>query len=364
MKNWKRIGVFILAGIFFSIIALGLSACAEQEKIEESTPESIPELTQDTGSVEALEIRPSVAPAKMTVNEIPIDPVWYDFWYYNHFDQYIFQIPQNEKGEPDLTTLSGRTETETWADTLHALTMNLIQEGMILKARAITDQTKLGEAGITEIENFFQEIKNQAEQLGASDELILQAMYGELANVESLRAVIEDYFLWSEEAEVVKAEFTYSDDEVKTYYDEHQAELGDWELPVVRHILFETMEEITVEEDAAAKAAAEDTLAKIDAGEDMETLGNTLQSDGEALESAEYKVSKGEMVPEFEEWCFDNARKIGDTGIVKTDFGYHVMKLVSFSDQMEMIRSVMQDADYYKFIEDASKLPEFKIEFD
>ena len=36
-------------------------------------------------------------------------------------------------------------------------------------------------------------------------------------------------------------------------------------------------------------------------------------------------VYKGRMVTEFEDWCFDEARQIGDTGIVKTDYGYHFM---------------------------------------
>ena len=38
-----------------------------------------------------------------------------------------------------------------------------------------------------------------------------------------------------------------------------------------------------------------------------------------------FNVLKGDMVAEFEEWLFDAARKEGDTGVVKTDFGFHVM---------------------------------------
>jgi hypothetical protein len=34
------------------------------------------------------------------------------------------------------------------------------------------------------------------------------------------------------------------------------------------------------------------------------------------------------MVAAFDEWCFDAARQPGDTGIVKTEFGYHVMYFV------------------------------------
>ncbi len=41
------------------------------------------------------------------------------------------------------------------------------------------------------------------------------------------------------------------------------------------------------------------------------------------------KVEKGVMVEPFENWIFDTARKAGDTGLVKTDFGYHIMYFVN-----------------------------------
>ena len=34
---------------------------------------------------------------------------------------------------------------------------------------------------------------------------------------------------------------------------------------------------------------------------------------------------RNEMVKEFEEWSFDKTRKYGDTGLVKTSYGYHLM---------------------------------------
>ncbi|MBR2977814.1 MAG: peptidylprolyl isomerase, partial [Oscillospiraceae bacterium] len=39
-------------------------------------------------------------------------------------------------------------------------------------------------------------------------------------------------------------------------------------------------------------------------------------------------VTKGQMVRSFNDWCFDAARKPGDTGIVETEYGYHVMYFV------------------------------------
>ncbi|MBP0980434.1 MAG: peptidylprolyl isomerase [Oscillospiraceae bacterium] len=40
------------------------------------------------------------------------------------------------------------------------------------------------------------------------------------------------------------------------------------------------------------------------------------------------EVCKNEMEEAFEDWCFDESRKPGDIGIVKTEYGYHLMYFV------------------------------------
>ena len=37
------------------------------------------------------------------------------------------------------------------------------------------------------------------------------------------------------------------------------------------------------------------------------------------------------MVQAFNDWCFDASRKTGDTAIVETEYGYHVMYFVGNS---------------------------------
>ena len=39
------------------------------------------------------------------------------------------------------------------------------------------------------------------------------------------------------------------------------------------------------------------------------------------------------MVPNFNSWCFDASRKAGDTGIVESTYGYHVMYFVGNTEQ-------------------------------
>ena len=93
----------------------------------------------------------------------------------------------------------------------------------------------------------------------------------------------------------------------------------------------------TDEEKAAAKTAAEDLLAQWKAGEATEesfaALANEHSDDGDGTTGGLYAdIYPGQMVSAFEAWCFDENRKAGDTGIVETEYGYHVMYFSGNSD--------------------------------
>jgi parvulin-like peptidyl-prolyl isomerase len=58
-------------------------------------------------------------------------------------------------------------------------------------------------------------------------------------------------------------------------------------------------------------------------------LAKEHSQDGNAKDGGIYKnVTKGYMVAEFDEWIFDYSREYGDYGLVKTEFGYHLMFFV------------------------------------
>ena len=118
-------------------------------------------------------------------------------------------------------------------------------------------------------------------------------------------------------------------------------------LKNVRHILvnFEggTTDETTGtttysdEEKAAAKAEAEEILAAFQAGEATEASFAALAAEktddtGSAATGGLYEdIYPGQMVANFENWCYD-AHEAGDTGIVESEYGYHIMYFVGDSD--------------------------------
>ena len=91
-------------------------------------------------------------------------------------------------------------------------------------------------------------------------------------------------------------------------------------------------------EKAKAKEAAEALLNEWKAGEATEdsfaALAKDNTDDGNGSVGGLYEnVYPGQMVPTFNDWCFDAARVSGDTGIVETSFGYHVMYYVGAAEQ-------------------------------
>lgn len=67
-------------------------------------------------------------------------------------------------------------------------------------------------------------------------------------------------------------------------------------------------------------------------------------------------VRKGQMVQEFEDWCFDDARQIGDSEVVKTQYGYHLMYFSGVGDYYwkTIADSSKRNADYTAWYEEFS----------
>lgn len=65
-------------------------------------------------------------------------------------------------------------------------------------------------------------------------------------------------------------------------------------------------------------------------------LAKEHSQDGNAEEGGIYTdVYKNNMVEEFDAWIFDETREPGDTGLVKTQYGYHVMYFVHRDDALD-----------------------------
>jgi len=107
------------------------------------------------------------------------------------------------------------------------------------------------------------------------------------------------------------------------------------------------------EEKAAAKTLADEIYAEWKNGAATEdsfaALANEKSDDGDGTTGGLYEnVYPGQMVPAFENWCFDG-HKPGDTGIVETEYGYHIMFYCGDSETTYrdyLISNELASADY------------------
>ncbi|MBR6534040.1 MAG: peptidylprolyl isomerase [Clostridia bacterium] len=120
----------------------------------------------------------------------------------------------------------------------------------------------------------------------------------------------------------------------------------------IRHILVDT-EDI-----------AKSILAEFEAGDKTEASFAALATKHTTDPGSKYtgglyaSFAEGTMVESFNDWSFDEARAAGDTGIVATDYGYHIMYYVSAG--MPMYKATVQStlvsnkkqAEYEKLVKD------------
>lgn len=205
-----------------------------------------------------------------------------------------------------------------------------------------------------EYAEFLESLPETLEQSAASSgfesaQLMLEADMGKGASLDGYVQYMHDYYVGYMYYDSMVNAVELTAEEIEAYFDENSATYAENGVEKnediyvdVRHILIgieggTTDEEGNVtysdEEWETCRAAAQAILDQWQAGEATEAsfaqLANENSQDtGSNTNGGLYEdVYVGQMVEPFEEWCFaDHA--YGDTGLVKTDFGYHVMYFV------------------------------------
>ena len=183
-----------------------------------------------------------------------------------------------------------------------------------------------------------------------SIEEMLSKVVGAGSNAEAYYQYLLDYYLgYLYFNELYEAQMP-SDADIEAFYDENLSayldagiEKDDSVYVDVRHILVmpkggttddEGNTTYSDEEWETARVAAQALLDQWLAGDATEetfaelAMLNTDDPGSEENGGLYTYVAEGEMVPEFNDWCFDPARQTGDYDLVKTDYGYHVMYFV------------------------------------
>lgn len=189
---------------------------------------------------------------------------------------------------------------------------------------------------------------------------------------ELLREWITDSTRTEGDMTVIPYEVTSTDDagvsttSVNGYYVVYFISVSDNQYPLanVRHILitpeggtYDSATDTTTytdEENAAAKAEAQALLDEFLAGDATEdafaalATEHTKDTSSSTTGGLYEDVYPGQMVEAFEDWCFAEGRKTGDTGLIESPYGWHIMYYVSDSEttyRNYMIETALRDAD-------------------
>lgn len=140
----------------------------------------------------------------------------------------------------------------------------------------------------------------------------------------------------------VTKDITESSKDPEEYYNEHSEEFDQPEMVQVRHILVETEEE------------AKEVLTLLAEGGDFKELALERSTDPSVKQNEglmEYFPQGGYMVPEFEEASFA-LKEIGEITPepVKTDYGYHLIKLEGREEAKHLSFEEVKDSLVERFL--------------
>ena len=303
------------------------------------------------------------------------------FYYWGEFYYYIQNAGLNFDTTQPLSEQNYSDEMS-WQDYFLENAKASIQQVEGLKAAAEADGFTMPEQYQTEYDNTIASMADYAAQAGFTDEdgngdvlAYVRDSYGSGATEESFRAYLYDSYFVTAYSDSIYENVTVEEGDLESFYDENAEMYESYgvvksDLPNVnvRHILIESKtadeegeEEPSDEEQAKADQEAEAEAQRIlkewedgDATEEsFGELANTYSTDpGSNTTGGLYEnVFPGQMVEEFNDWCFDSSRKPGDTGIVKTDYGYHIMYYVGTTDVYYWKQAVESDLRYERYDE-------------
>ena len=215
--------------------------------------------------------------------------------------------------------------------------------------------------------NFTTEIqKNGFESMDS----YLKQVYGPGITFDTYKEYFKLAILATARYNDLESSIELSDEEIENFFDtnaEAYAQQGiqkvDKPIVNIRHILIQPEKDIdsdpsddNLEPDTSsdeAWAAAEKSANEIyenwkqnPTEDNFAVMATDSSMDSGSVEKGGLyeSVYPGQMVTEFNDWCFADGRKVGDTGIVKTTYGYHIMYFSGVGEEIHWRAQAEADA--------------------
>lgn len=295
MKKFRK----LLGLLIIGVISVSVAGCSMIQK----TPESIKKT-----------VVAKVGDEKITLGDV---------------DEQIQSVITQLKEQYGDDYESNETAKSTLTEQRKSALEQLVQQKILLK--------KADELGVAPTEDELnkavdEQLEQYKEVYGGEDKLN-EALTAYGLDMDSLKKMIKENEVMNKVYEEITKDATVTEDDAKTYYEANKATYTQGAGATVAHILAkfnDTNAEPTTEEDAKAKAKADEIKAKLDGGANFEELAKTESDDtgsattGGSLGHIDY--SSTQYVKEFMEG-FKNLKEGEISAPVKSQFGYHIIKV-------------------------------------
>lgn len=220
------------------------------------------------------------------------------------------------------------SETQTWHDYFAQLAVDNWVQTETLCSRAEAEGYVLSDEDEQYLTQTLDSLNEYAASNGySSANEYLRFMFDPCCEVQSYEAYLRRSTLAG----------SYANARYRQFYEEQYDPAAELTYCVnVRHILIQPEEGTDIPDAEAAQKKAEEIYALFLADpteENFAALAGEYSADpGSADNGGLYEdVAPGQMITEFNDWCFDTSRQPGDHGIVQTSYGSHIMYFVGES---------------------------------
>lgn len=292
---------------------------------------------------------------------------FYDDQYYsfqNTYSDYLSWLLNTAQALDEQVSTDGGN---TWEQSFINGAVRMFQQMSAIEALAGAEGYMLPEEEQANVDRAVADLNEIGQSYGFADgDAYLQAYFGPYASLENYLKFYEKNIYVNSYLSNLEANMTYTDEELDAFYDENEAMLSsygvyktDKNVINIRHILIQPAasyaddgtttysDEAWADAEAEAQRIYDEWLAGEATEEEFAALAEQYTQDpGSMTTGGLYEeVFPGQMVTEFNDWCFADGRTVGDHGIVKTSYGYHIM---FFSGEGDYIYWRQATGDYLR----------------
>ena len=371
------VAVVVLLALLIGLVAGGMGSKADDATVpaeeaaaatEETVPPTVPadgnpdnETCKGTYTVTDEEVIAAMDTVVATAGDNELTNAELQIYYWMEVQSFLQQYSSYaiyfglDYTQPLDTQVCGIEEGITWQQFFLKNAIGTWRNYSTMAVEADLADFQLDEEAQNYLDTLEESLNDSALSYGFADaKELMRYNVGAGAEISDYVKYMADYYKDYQYYTGLCKEFDTSDAALESYFQEHETEAAENGITKedkyvdVRHILIMPETDSTGEDGnavaseeswAAAERKAQEILDLYLVGDLTEdsfgTLANEHTADGN---DANYDgvpdgglytdVYEGQMVPEFEAWCFDETRVPGDTGLVKTSYGWHVMYFV------------------------------------